>query len=856
MFMMAKPATAQDVFYVYRNDHCINTFFTEDIDSIVYSNFDIDSVWHDDVVTQVIYESDTLYRIPLEVIDSVGFRTPETEYQPGTVVLEGEIRKYILSRDSLTLVFDLMTPGELLPKVGDHLVSTVGDEVMPSAFVGKVSTITRRENGIVVDCSVCSLGDVFVRYYGVSKGEAVQEVPSRKAFRDGYWPYSFNISPGELKLDLYSTRGWVTSFSPVDFLSFNHNDYHVTFSTTPDLKVRGYFIYDRQYDVNLGITITGTCDFSQEMRFAGSVSVQKDQHLWQHAWPIPEAFVNITAEFGVFLQAELEMAIQRKMNQKYMLGFHWEWSRSGRNMLKNDFVFRPVSHSVEGGTTIKGDLHGGGYGQFGVAFIGTENLDIAEINLRGEGGVGMQGESTFTPENIRNRKTSTALYNELRDKEIETYWFYGTKVEGKLFKWSKSHDIPNFLNIPFNNHGRMDSKYAVPLFSDTKLTTKGGNALLAKTTANRRTYSQDLGFMLTNKDNPSDTTSVYRTRGYTGPNSQIEYTFGNLSGDKYKVNPLVKFMGVEMLADPSSDAKLEFPVEITNFKVTKSEHKENGFYHNGSYYDYAYYAATTVELKESEGVADWGYVYEDPNGQTARISLKAYSSPHTDTNYAYYRNSKQSSARLYPFVQYEGDSKNYYGEAKDYPLVHKEDDEPTPGEAIDLGLSVMWASHNVGASSPEGYGGYYAWGETEEKSVYNYDSYQYKLDDYPYYQHIGNDISGTQYDVAHVKWGGSWRMPTREEIRELVNKCTWKWTTYNGVNGQMVTGPNGNKIFLPAAGHRWDSELSRAGYGHYWSSTLIEGSEYVAYSLYISYGSSAYWSSNGRDYGRSVRPVQ
>jgi len=190
--------------------------------------------------------------------------------------------------------------------------------------------------------------------------------------------------------------------------------------------------------------------------------------------------------------------------------------------------------------------------------------------------------------------------------------------------------------------------------------------------------------------------------------------------------------------------------------------------------------------------------------------------------------------------------------------------EPTPGEAIDLGLSVKWASHNVGASSPEGYGGYYAWGETEEKS--NYAAYTYKYwsdrdgDGYGVsseYQNIGSNISGTQYDVAHVKWGGSWRMPTLDEIKELVNNCTWKWTTYNGVNGQLVTGPNGNSIFLPAAGYRNGTYLLyRGSLGLYWSATLDEVVSFYAYLLYFRDGYYVDWNYwYYRVFGLTVRPV-
>lgn len=140
---------------------------------------------------------------------------------------------------------------------------------------------------------------------------------------------------------------------------------------------------------------------------------------------------------------------------------------------------------------------------------------------------------------------------------------------------------------------------------------------------------------------------------------------------------------------------------------------------------------------------------------------------------------------------------------------------------IDLGLpsGTKWACCNVGTSSPEGYGGYYSWGETIEKSDYTHDTYKHYIND-SYIIGIGTNISGTEYDVAHVKWGGSWRMPTNEENYELSTICFWKWTSHNSVNGMLVTGPNGNSIFLPAAGIRTGTELNATGsYGNYWSGT-------------------------------------
>ena len=178
------------------------------------------------------------------------------------------------------------------------------------------------------------------------------------------------------------------------------------------------------------------------------------------------------------------------------------------------------------------------------------------------------------------------------------------------------------------------------------------------------------------------------------------------------------------------------------------------------------------------------------------------------------------------------------------------------GEAIDLDLpsGTKWASCNVGATKPEEYGGYYAWGETEEKDVYNEDTYKYCQNGE--YVNLGSDISGTKYDVAHVKWGGNWCMPTFDDIKELLDNCTYEWTTLNGVNGTKFTSKiNGNSIFLPAAGYRFRGPLDGAGeVGGYWSSTQNPDYSGNAYDLFF-FSGNANWSGSHRYFGRSVRPV-
>ena len=181
---------------------------------------------------------------------------------------------------------------------------------------------------------------------------------------------------------------------------------------------------------------------------------------------------------------------------------------------------------------------------------------------------------------------------------------------------------------------------------------------------------------------------------------------------------------------------------------------------------------------------------------------------------------------------------------------------------VDLGLSVKWATMNVGASSSEGYGDYFAWGETEPKEYYDWNTYKWcngsssTLTKYNTDSYYGTIDNKTQLDLtddaAYMNWGGAWRMPTDAELTELREQCTWTWTSQNGVNGYKVTSKsNGNSIFLPASG----SSLNIAGsMGFYWSSSLY--TDHPCYVLDVDFGSGGvYRGRNSRCSGYSVRPV-
>ena len=187
-----------------------------------------------------------------------------------------------------------------------------------------------------------------------------------------------------------------------------------------------------------------------------------------------------------------------------------------------------------------------------------------------------------------------------------------------------------------------------------------------------------------------------------------------------------------------------------------------------------------------------------------------------------------------------------------------------PLKAVDLGLpsGIKWANYNVGATKPEEYGGYYAWGETEEKSNYSWSNYKwYNGSSSTMTKYCTDSSCGTvdnkkvldlEDDVAHVKWGGDWRMPTEAEQDELRSKCSWEWTSLNGVNGYRVTGPNGNSIFLPAAGRSGTDVHDRGDEGSYWSSSLQSSKNAYRLGFDDSKCSRGY---STRSYGYSVRPV-
>ena len=176
--------------------------------------------------------------------------------------------------------------------------------------------------------------------------------------------------------------------------------------------------------------------------------------------------------------------------------------------------------------------------------------------------------------------------------------------------------------------------------------------------------------------------------------------------------------------------------------------------------------------------------------------------------------------------------------------------------AIDLGLpsGTLWACCNVGATKPEEFGGYYAWGEIETKDVYDWNSYIHCDGTRETCHDLGHDIAGTQYDVAHVKWGGKWRMPSYEEVMELKKNTMPVFTIEKEVKGIIIKNRYGGHIFIPVCDYKHAFDTGSIGEGHYWISTTSNNSGEL--SDYLFFDTDNFYTKNClRYFGLSIRPV-
>ena len=826
--------TIGEAFYIYRNDGQFNAFFRDEVQAIEYSYYDADSIKYEEIVTQVVITADSVYKIPLAAIDSVGFVQPETKYKDDAVPLTGDLFNYLEKADSLTLTFASNTPAALLPKIGDKLVATDLTYKLPIGFNGQVRQVQQGGTGYEVVCDSIGLEEVVTQFYGVveivgqQSDGSVRRYLRRRAYSEQSRSFNLVIPPiFNMKLDLspfvkekdvYTINGKAvatTTISPVitgkitrvvdNMLNISHYNIHAVTDVTTVTTVEAVGeAVNSDNPLNLSspkktLSIQGTkpgpygipiyygfgpkFDMSGEMALGTTIYANFTQTEDITFYPIVEAIGLVMPGLNPIVRQinRVEASVPR------MTHFDVDWAY--------------IAGNISARVAVVGRLG------IGIAFKGR---NLGWVGVEAQVGAKAEADLGFDFESLRKAEQGTGFYDGLKDRSkvvVMPYW----GMEGKV---SLADDRYQFTFIGRNDYTFWGKKWEwdfLPIFSDTKAVSTGTSVKASANITNDCIIPYTIGFSLFDENNnrigePQWNGQKYRLhRDFNFP---FETTFNDLETDKkYKVFPTLRLFGFNVLASPSADIDKYFPVTLSDFKVTNSQHETGAFIHEGVAYDYRYDVSVKATLDDdAEGIADWGYVYLDPDGNEASISLKKFGNSYTDTRWAYFRNGTPPfTCTLYGYVKYAGSNETIYDEPYDYLLVNLCPDDNHP-HMIDLGLpsGTKWACCNVGATTPQGYGDYFAWGAVQP----NYGSHV-----------IAPDIAGTEYDAATANWGNPWRMPTKNQCEELIDYCYSVEANYNGVKGRIFTGQNEFSIFLPATGYYKPSGYRDTGNGHYHSST-------------------------------------
>ena len=750
---LALTATAQqvgDAFYIYRNDGQFNAFFRDEVQSIEYSYEDINGNRYDEIVTQIVTTADSVYKIPLSAIDSVGFVQPEIVVNKDVFPLTAEHSPYISNADIEQFTMSAGTPAGLLPKVGNIVAATADCDAFPDGIVARVLSVGSTSSGWDYRCEHVGFDEVFdqIVYYGEvgeqPAAQARQQNPRKaggsltKILWDETWSKTITYS------------GTTTTLSAGDRASMK-----VTF--------RKQSLADPLYmQVQLQNNFTSQINFNAK----STASIAPDPVQMGNTLTLGKITIPIPYTFGLIWLAP-KVSLFGYFEEKGTV----ELNYSGHLAREDKMTF----------TYLDGSWH---YGHQPRNDAGT---DIASLSMQGSAEVGIIPKVYFS---LCGTKAGFGADLRVGLKESINFLFDATKLkDGGLYAANK------------DSYCRTTIPYSVKLYANANLFGRYDAS------------NNDEGIAVISKT------------------FEKEPQWGN---DKYL---LPMFSGLHEVKSQSAKSQ-PFLAPAKNHTVSVSVSRD---------------VLLPTEI---------GMVLTDEDGNT----ISSQSAGYTATSFA-----NQDFAFSFSDLQ---PGKTYYVRPSvgmigatipaDQKVELKEEGEfSCPDEnhphLIDLGLpsGTQWACCNVGASFPEQYGNYYAWGETSPKGDYTWENYAYYNSSTNDCINIGSDIGGTSYDAATMNWGAPWRMPSLEQCKELISNCTSEWTTQNGVNGRKFTGPNGGTIFLPAAGDRWGGELYGAGsWGEYWSSSLNESGPYIAYHLGFGSGGADWDDYRVRGVGRSVRPVR
>lgn len=584
MLMACFVSKAQNAYYFHFHDKGIQVFYTDMVDSMTVSKVDLDGIEHEDFVTQQVWMNDTVFNYALADIDSVSFVTPTTIYQPGVVKMEDGLENYVLSHDSLTIIFRTDTPSDLLPRKQDKLVYLRQTDLFPTGFAGEVVEIVKENGNYKVDCTLTSLSDIFVRYYSTSNdnvqtraidpiyghGEAIWEA------KDLTYPLTDELLP------------FISEESGDDDVFSVDND--VSISLSPKVSLRGTLIVTPEEGTYVCVSSNGSFDVTSNFSLNGSLKVDKvwrftGNKRWQAR--IPNCpFVVAFVDPGVFVDASLDASVDATVNQKVSSAFLLNMSTKRRENLRNQpLTFKIQETNFDVGGSVKGELNAGVYTEIGIAVndIGFCKNDIAKLYARGEVGIHVGGNlevnSKFLKEGIKN----TEAYETLRNSGIWSNFYWGAAIGYQL-------DLP-IINLNFGQKIEWEGHIGEPLF----------DKCLAPTITSPNAYREhgDFSTITAKADvegdclmpvevgfgafdtNGNKLVTKYYSKKFANENSSFaDYSVAleNMSTVKdYELSPVIKLFGHELKAYPS--VGVEKTLTLSTYEatdVTESSAKISG----------------------------------------------------------------------------------------------------------------------------------------------------------------------------------------------------------------------------------------------------------------------------------------
>lgn len=547
-----------DAFYIYRNDGKFNAFFRDEVDSITYSHYDADSVYYDEMVTQLVHTQDSVYFIPLAAIDSVGFVQPETKYKQGVKRLERDLLDYVIGADGLTLKLKPETPAAIIPVKGDKLVLLDGCTILPYGFSGIVSDVQTGSSAINVVCTQAYLEDLFDSFCSVSTvygANPNDDASARALSGNNRRRATYNPSDVVFSLGPYTVN---RSYDVSQGIAYDGDlalDFAASYSVEiqPTLKIHTFLILGEGHGTYFSYRISGDLRVSSQSSLSGGLSYNHDFDGIVASCPIPMTgnMVNFYINPGLFIRSDATIAGSVTSTQNYTFGSAFDFSSKGQNVIKPSVGGRLAGSSVEMSGSLDGSLAGGAYIEMGFNIL---SRDIAKVCVRGEMGARLSGNFVFRNSDMEKASKETKLYERLKASNVQLSSFANLSLQasvahtGNGLTWELSEPIHTW-NL-------------VPEFSNTKLTKTSGLQTSADAYTELRgdcLFPVSVGYKLFDED-MNEVSNYDATTNYTNQASKMEHTFSGLEEDKlyrYNVYPKLKLFGYDVLASPSAEVEKE-----------------------------------------------------------------------------------------------------------------------------------------------------------------------------------------------------------------------------------------------------------------------------------------------------------